>query len=818
MHPHVYEALVLKKSKTYTIKIAEADHYKMMCKDLRSELVSLLERLRLLRLQSFSKHIIVPEGWGHFHPVFFQKMTKNIKTVVNNILGKEVVEKNLKEEKDFKHLLFGENLSIFPGSLFLAPNDEIITRPLGKPLFPEFRDVEENIPPESIPFDIKVLRQDIYNYFNPPPPSVSEDDKIVNNMALTRSSDVLDKAHEDDAVLPPNTQAEESGLAQKVVEGIEGTKDATSVEDGGATQPPVNATSSNQPLHKDPPKPGISLHSSGSKADKPTLKDPPSNILGQTSPKGSKKKKKKSSDKLHESLTDEELKRKPPEEPYVPLTDEQLEDFFNELQKNPQNYRGGKHLRNFPDIEPNTTQTETDEDSDDPPHDPGAASVPGTPEASLQDSESEEIYEPEDVVAVEPKGSGKKKLSRRETRSQTSKKGALRTESPPAPTKKQRVGKFGTTSSRVRTKQKAKYSTGGDMTKSPGYRKLLADKKKREDARRAQAKAMKTPKSGSIGAARPATRKIVYEPIPKFVSKSATDHRKLALPITKLSEWRDSYDYNPYNYEVSQNNFDQTWKDFRKELELPDSKNQQRKIDQANSAEAKQKWAKHFAIKERSALEEACMHHVAGVAEIGWIPANLFNCFQKEPGTNKLLGKYVLKVQKLDKLKDEDYANCPTFEVHPDTKWVEDNIKPQYLATAQKLAVDFYRLLKPDGQKHEEQGYVDVSSLKINIPLDTDPINKLRYVPERTNKKGVVPAQWFGYCKKTNKKVLLDERYVNDQFPENLVADVKAFGEMGEKSSFQSLLVKPNHARPFLHSWLLGPQSNSSKRMIRIHV
>ena len=422
LHPRIYRALVITKSKTVKINPGEADHYKMMCKDLRSELVSLLERLRLLRLQSFSKHIIVPEGWGHFHPVFFQKMTKNIKTVVNNILGKEVVEKNLKEEKDFKHLLFGENLSIFPGSLFLAPNDEIITRPLGKPLFPEFRDVEENIPPESIPFDIKVLRQDIYNYFNPPPPSVSEDDKIVNNMALTRSSDVLDKAHEDDAVLPPNTQAEESGLAQKVVEGIEGTKDATSVEDGGATQPPVNATSSNQPLHKDPPKPGISLHSSGSKADKPTLKDPPSNILGQTSPKGSKEEKKKSSDKLHESLTDEELKRKPPEEPYVPLTDEQLEDFFNELQKNPQNYRGGKHLRNFPDIEPNTTQTETDEDSDDPPHDPGAASVPGTPEASLQDSESEEIYEPDDVVGIDPKSSGRKKRNQRNTQGQLPRK------------------------------------------------------------------------------------------------------------------------------------------------------------------------------------------------------------------------------------------------------------------------------------------------------------------------------------------------------------------------------------------------------------
>ena len=46
--------------------------------------------------------------------------------------------------------------------------------------------------------------------------------------------------------------------------------------------------------------------------------------------------------------------------PYKPLTDEQLEYFFTEHQRN--YVRGGKHLRNFSDIEPNTTQTETEED------------------------------------------------------------------------------------------------------------------------------------------------------------------------------------------------------------------------------------------------------------------------------------------------------------------------------------------------------------------------------------------------------------------------------------------------------------------------
>ena len=126
---------------------------------------------------------------------------------------------------------------------------------------------------------------------------------------------------------------------------------------------------------------------------------------------------------------------------------------------------------------------------------------------------------------------------------------------------------------------------------------------------------------------------------------------------------------------------------------------------------------------------------------------------------------------------NNDYANCPTFEVHPDTAWVEDNILPEYLATAQKLACESHELIKPDGQKYEEQGYVDVSALGIKIPLEDDPINKLQYVSVKGNQS----AQWFGYCKESNKKLALDELYVNEQFSASLIADVKAFGDKGEK-------------------------------------
>ena len=155
----------------------------MMCKDLRVELVCLLERLCHMRLQSFSKQIEVPQGWEKFDSVLGNKLTGYIKKVLNNVPEKKDVEKNLKEEKDFKHLFFKEEVAILPGALFVVPTDDIITRPNGKPLFLEFPGVEEEIPPESLPFDIELLRQDIHKFWNPTPPPDIQEENIKPDMA-----------------------------------------------------------------------------------------------------------------------------------------------------------------------------------------------------------------------------------------------------------------------------------------------------------------------------------------------------------------------------------------------------------------------------------------------------------------------------------------------------------------------------------------------------------------------------------------------------------------------------------------------------------
>ena len=90
LHPRIY-ANLLKHQKKGNVSNAEENHYKMMCIDLREELVCLLEKLCLLRLQSFSNHIEIPENWGVFHPIFSKNLMTSLRRVVMACPGKDVL-------------------------------------------------------------------------------------------------------------------------------------------------------------------------------------------------------------------------------------------------------------------------------------------------------------------------------------------------------------------------------------------------------------------------------------------------------------------------------------------------------------------------------------------------------------------------------------------------------------------------------------------------------------------------------------------------------------------------------------------------------
>ena len=156
---------------------------------------------------------------------------------------------------------------------------------------------------------------------------------------------------------------------------------------------------------------------------------------------------------------------------------------------------------------------------------------------------------------------------------------------------------------------------------------------------------------------------------------------------------------------------------------------------------------------------------------------------------------------------NDDYANCPTFEVHPDTDWVEKNIKAPFLATAQRTACDMSEWIRPAGQKYDEQGFVDVSCLNLTIPLEDDPINRLKNIPPKFDKDNIEInlEQWYGFSKCSKKKEALDSLYVNDHFPPDLIADVKAFGVKGSQKWID---IPPGEAKPcscFLEHLVKGP-------------
>lgn len=75
--------------------------------------------------------------------------------------------------------------------------------------------------------------------------------------------------------------------------------------------------------------------------------------------------------------------------------------------------------------------------------------------------------------------------------------------------------------------------------------------------------------------------------------------------------------------------------------------------------------------------------------------------------------------------------------MHPDSNWVEDNMLPICLATAQRLACDYSQCITPESHRNDEQGYADVSGLDVSVPLDSDPVNKLQYIPPKLDRDNV---------------------------------------------------------------------------------
>ena len=103
LHPKIYGKILEHKDVS---KMQGQDHYKVMCKNFREEYVTLVEKLRVLRLHNFITNLVIPDGFG----VFKNTLHKNLVTAIKKVLfqlpkWKEVERNNLKEEKTMKKVL-----------------------------------------------------------------------------------------------------------------------------------------------------------------------------------------------------------------------------------------------------------------------------------------------------------------------------------------------------------------------------------------------------------------------------------------------------------------------------------------------------------------------------------------------------------------------------------------------------------------------------------------------------------------------------------------------------------------------------------------
>ena len=58
----------------------------------------------------------------------------------------------------------------------------------------------------------------------------------------------------------------------------------------------------------------------------------------------------------------------------------------------------------------------------------------------------------------------------------------------------------------------------------------------------------------------------------------------------------------------------------------------------------------------------------------------------------------MLKVRRLDQVVGDNIEDAPTFTVYPDSWWVEANFKPEFLGTAQRLAIEYWDPVKVNGR------------------------------------------------------------------------------------------------------------------------
>ena len=88
-----------------------------------------------------------------------------------------------------------------------------------------------------------------------------------------------------------------------------------------------------------------------------------------------------------------------------------------------------------------------------------------------------------------------------------------------------------------------------------------------------------------------------------------------------------------------------------------------------------------------------------------------------------------------------------------------------------------------------------MTKLGLTTEIVDEPINMLCFIPEKTSNDGtdLIPAQWYGICKNSNRKIALKESYVEVEFPATLVSEVWTWRTLGDT---KFISIPPGDANP----------------------
>ena len=262
------------------------------------------------------------------------------------------------------------------------------------------------------------------------------------------------------------------------------------------------------------------------------------------------------------------------------------------------------------------------------------------------------------------------------------------------------------------------------------------------------------------------------------------------------------------DFSETQTNMKKAKKEIRKIMNVPTKAEYEDQRAKIEDPFYQDQW-KQFYNKATDLVEtETSIHNYASVVELGWQPDDPQRPFNNKE--KKLKGHYILKVRMAQ--------TGEIKEVIPIADWVVSNFSEKALATVQKAFYSYYEKVPvkywADCKKIDYNfGFVDVENEEKYVVFNDDQINKLKYIPSRKTKVGnqfeveqykpnptggsqipvfavdkdgnriraapeskkvkIIEEKWLGYSKKTNKVEELTSEFVQANFTQGYIDQVK---------------------------------------------